>query len=112
MINLFPKSIVFVNRNSFGSVEFVVTIFVAGVGNGYAQALLLVLVARDAAALLVRLRGPHDQLNFWDLHWSGFLDGSLVAVACVVPISLVCLPGLGCGRPHPERLTSLFCTWS
>ena len=53
-----------------------------------------------------------DQLDFWDLRWSGFLVGSLVVVICAVPISLVGLSGLGCRRTHPARLTSFFCSWS
>ena len=95
--------------NIFGSYfEFVVMIFVAGVDNGSVQVLLSVLVARDAGLIT----GADDQLSFWDLHWSSFLVGSLVAVVCAVPISLVGLSGLGCRRTHPKRLTSFFCSWS
>ncbi len=47
-----------------------------------------------------------DELSFWDLHWSSCLVGSLVAVVCAVPISLVGPSGVRCRRTYPERLTS------
>jgi hypothetical protein len=58
------------------------------------------------------IRRPYDQVISWDLHWSGFLVGLLVAVVCAVPIYLVGLSGLGCRRTHPARLNSFFCSWS
>ncbi len=61
------------------------------------------------AGLITR---PDYQFTVWDLHWSGFLVGSLVVVVCAVLIYLAGLSSSGCRRSRPARLTSFFGSWS